>query len=146
MSTSAYSVRKATPVDLDGIKALADAHKHELGFVLRPALARSIARGMLLVAENRSGLVGFVEYYHRRDGQTTLYHIAVVVDHRREGAGRALIDALCDEARCMGQRKIRLKCPEGLSAQSFYAQVGFRLVEWERGRRRALAIWERWFD
>ena len=44
MSANDYIIRKATPVDPDAIKVLADAHRRELGFVLRPALARSITR------------------------------------------------------------------------------------------------------
>lgn len=142
MTTPAYAVRKATPADLDALKALADAHRHELGFVLRPALARSIARNTLFVAENSGGLVGFVEYHHRRDCQTTLYHIVVVPDHRREGIGRALVDALRVEARHLGQQRILLKCPEALPAQDFYACLGFQFVQWERGKGRSLAIWE----
>ena len=64
---SDFSVRKATQADLDAVKGLADSHKHELGFVLRPALSRSIAREELLVAENHASVIGFIEYHHRQD-------------------------------------------------------------------------------
>lgn len=139
--TNNLTIRKATPADLDSIKVIADAHRQELGFVLRPALARSIMRGEILVAENSQGLIGFVEYHHRRDEQTTLYHIVVVANHRRQGVGEALIDALCDEALRLGKQVIQLKCPADLPAQEFYARLEFDLLGQEEGKARPLTIW-----
>lgn len=134
-------VRKATPADLDAIKIIADAHRHELGFVLRPALAESIGRDEVLVAENHQGLIGFVEYHHRRDTQTTLYHVAVIPRYRRQGIGRMLVNALCVEAESLGKRMIRLKCPADLPARSFYACLGFEMLKEEQGNGRPLLIW-----
>ncbi len=133
-------IRKAIQADLDELKRLADAHKHELGFVLRPALARSITRGEVLVAENSAGLIGFVEYHHRRDEQTTLYHIAVIPDHRRRGIGRALIETLRNEAQALGKETVYLKCPADLPAQKFYARLEFNTVGEEPGNSRPLVI------
>lgn len=139
--TETLTVRKALPSDLDAVKLIADAHRHELGFVLRPALARSIAREELLVAENRAGVIGFVEYHHRQDEQTTLYHIVVASDHRWQGVGRALVNALSEEARVLEKQTIRLKCPADLPAQGFYARMGFNRVGEEAGNKRTLVIW-----
>lgn len=136
-----YTIRKATPADLDAIKVLADAHRHELGFVLRPALARSITRDQVLVAENSAGLMGFVEYHHRRDAQTTLYHIAVIPECRRRGVGRALVNALRAEASALGKRTVLLKCPADLPAQGFYGRLGFNLLGEETGKSRPLVVW-----
>jgi GNAT superfamily N-acetyltransferase len=137
---SNFVIRKATKVDLDAIKAIADAHRNELGFVLRPALARSILREEVLVAQNGSGPIGFVEYHHRRDKQTTLYHIAVNSEHRQLGIGKALIDALRSEALALGKETIRLKCPADLPTRSFYEHIGFRSTGIESGKNRSLAI------
>jgi GNAT superfamily N-acetyltransferase len=137
---SSLGVRKATPGDLFAIKEIADQHKQELGFVLRPALSRSIERGELIVAQDNARLVGFVEYHHRQDEQTTLYHIAVVPHYRRRGLGTALIKALRDEARDLGKACIRLKCPAGLPAGSFYEHLGFHSVGEEPGKNRLLTI------
>jgi len=134
-------VRKAVLSDLDALKSIADAHKHELGFVLRPALADSINRGQVLIAENSAGPIGFVEYRHRRDEQTTLYHIAVSPDHRRQGIGRRLMTALADDARRHDKIFIQLKCPAGLPANRFYARLGFQHLLTENGRRRPLLVW-----
>jgi len=137
---SDFSVRKATQADLEAIKELADSHKHELGFVLRPALARSIAREELLVAENHASVIGFVEYHHRQDEQTTLYHIAVTPDHRRMGVGEALINTLRAEARILGKSAIRLKCPADLPAKLFYEHIGFHSIGEELGKDRPLIV------
>ena len=141
MNAEDYTVRKATSADLDAVKALADAHRNELGFVLRPALAKSIALGEVLIAENSASLIGFVEYHHRRDEQTTLYHIAVTPRHRRQGVGRALIDALRNEALTLEKRIVRLKCPVDLPAQGFYVRLGFSAFGQEMGKGRPLVVW-----
>lgn len=142
MTQVCYRVRKAVNRDLDTIKRLADAHRNELGFVMRPALERSIERRELLVASEDNGITGFVEYHHRRDRQTTLYHIAVKEELRNRGIGRMLLEALRDEALMEGKEIIRLKCPESLPANNFYARLGWQRTAIEEGKSRSLAVWE----
>lgn len=139
---SELTIRKAIPTDLDVLKSLADAHRRELGFVIRPALVRSIERGELIVAANSTGLIAFVEYHHRRDAQTTLYHIVVAPDYRRQGIGRRLVERLADEARATGKEIITLKCPTALPANEFYARTGWSLAGSEPGKRRPLNLWQ----
>lgn len=141
-ATDTLVIRKATLADLDAIKAISDAHRRELGFVLRPALVESIERNEVLVAENHQGLIGFVEYRHRQDEQTTLYHIVVAADYHRRGIGRRLIERLADEARMAGKEFIALKCPVTLPANAFYARTGWSLVGSEPGKRRPLNLWQ----
>lgn len=134
-------VRPAIAGDLDAVKALADQHRHELGFVLRPTLAESIQRGELLVAESDDRVVGFVEYHLRRDKQITLYHIAVASGERRQGVGQALFSALREEAESQRATTILLKCPVGLGANQFYEAIGFGLSGTWAGRKRPLNVW-----
>ena len=138
---SMFKIRKAIPEDVDDIKVLADAHKHELGFVMRPALERSIARREIIVAENYHSVVGFVEYHHRQDKQTTIYHIAVMTEYRRQGIGQALITALREEADKLGKTTIQLKCPVDLPADRFYSEIGFDKMKEEEGKARRLGLW-----
>lgn len=140
-ATDTLVIRKATLADLDAIKAIADLHRHELGFVMRPALARSIERGELIVAANSTGLIAFVEYHHRRDAQTTLYHIVVAPDYLRQGIGQRLIEQMVNEARASGKEFIALKCPAALPANDFYARTGWSLVGCEAGKSRPLNLW-----
>ncbi|MGC9335284.1 MAG: GNAT family N-acetyltransferase, partial [Anaerolineae bacterium] len=133
--------RRAALTDLDAIKNLADAHKHELGFVLRPALASSIGREEVFIAQNSQDVIGFVEYHHRRDHQTTLYHIAVESHHRRQGIGRLLVDELIRDAGEHEKEFIQLKCPADLEANEFYRSLGFNRVDTRPNKDRRLVIW-----
>jgi ribosomal protein S18 acetylase RimI-like enzyme len=141
MGQNNYIIRKAVRSDLDEIKTLADAHKRELGFTLRPTLAESIARGEVFVAADDADLIGFVDYRHRKDEQTTLYHLVVSPEWRQRGVGRGLIEALQTEATERGKDYILLKCPEDLPANAFYQKLGFELTTSENGRSRKLNVW-----
>ncbi len=140
-SGNSLEVRKAVLEDLVNVKRLADAHRHELGFVLLPSLREQIERGEMLVAEQDDDLVGFVDYHRRRDGQITLYHIAVVPLARAQGVGRALVEALERVGHETGTSRIALKCPVDLPANAFYQAYGFQLAETLNGRKRGLQVW-----
>jgi hypothetical protein len=118
-------VRLATAGDLDWIKAMADRHRRELGFVLRPALADGIARGEVLVGDG-----GFCHYHRRRDDWHTVYELV----SERPGTGSALLAAV--------PRPVRLKCPAGLAANGFYSRQGGVLVAVQPGVLRPLNVWE----
>jgi len=135
-------VRKAITSDLDGIKRLADIHREELGFVLRPSLEKSIADLEIFVALSEDTLIGFIHYHHRRDQQTTLYHIAIHPNHRLQGGGQCLILTLRDEAITIEKAFILLKCPIPLASNKFYERIGFRLAQVEEGKKRALNVWQ----
>lgn len=143
MTQKDYVIRQASASELDAIKDLVDLHKRELGFVLRPVLARSIEQGELMVAVNGTGLVGLVQYHHRRDEQTTLHNIVVHPDYRKNGIGRRLLQSLEVEAHARGKAFILLKCPEDLSANLFYEQLGYERVDVETGKYRQLNIWRK---
>jgi ribosomal protein S18 acetylase RimI-like enzyme len=142
-SGSKVKIRHAIPEDIDAIKQLADAHRHELGFLRRPALLEAIQRQELLVAQNRKDIVGFVEYRHRRDQQTTLYNVVVRPDHLRHGIGRDLVFALEKEAQQRNKLCILLRCPEDLPANGFYTNMGYEKVGVEEGKLRRLNVWRK---
>ena len=139
--SSPWFIRRALPTDLDAIKRIADSRKNELGFVLRPTLAESIARGELLVAETDGQVEGFVDFHLRRDKQITLYHIATSVDRQRSGIGSELIAMLSAVGRDLDATRVLLKCPADLEANHFYSALGFALQETQNGRKRALNVW-----
>lgn len=124
------SVRPATVSDLDWVKRMADRHRREVGFVLRPALADAIERGELLVG---IGASAFCRWHARRDGWHTVYEL-VSEAGAGDGTGRALLDAL--------PRPLRLKCPTDLEANGFYARCGGTLARVEPGKRRPLNVWQ----
>jgi N-acetylglutamate synthase-like GNAT family acetyltransferase len=140
---SEIEIRQATAGDIDEIKKLFDQHKTELGFVVKSALLNSIRRSELIVALAPNGeLVGIVHYRHRKDGQTTLYSIVVVLPFRRQSIATSLVGALRQEALVRGQRFILLKCPTELAANEFYRSMAFHLVATENGKHRRLHIWQ----
>lgn len=147
ISGNNVTVRAATAADLPHAKRLADAHRHELGFVLLPSLREQIERGQLLIAVadgpgvHGADPVGFVDFHRRRDGQVTLYHVVVAPPSRARGIGRALLQALIDVTRQAGCSRIALKCPVDLPANEFYRRNGFHLEETLDGRKRALNVW-----
>lgn len=139
---SNITLRKAVLEDLPVLKTLTDAHRHELGFVHHQALLRSIKKKEVIVAQNTDKLVAFVEFHHRKDQQTTLYHIAIERHYRRQGIGQALITALIEDARKKEKNFIQLKCPKDLPANIFYEDIGFELAGKEQGKGRMLCIWK----
>lgn len=140
-SGNKLAVRQANLANLEAVKRLADAHRHELGFVLLPSLREQIEKGEMLVAIREDGLIGFVDYHRRKDRQLTLYHIAVAQENQRQGVGQALMDELVTVARDLGCSQIALKCPTDLGANEFYEQYGFTLAETLNGRLRPLNVW-----
>ena len=142
-SGNEIAIRLAQIADIDAIKQLADAHRHELGFLRRPALLEAIERQELLVAQNRMGIIGFVEYRHHRDQQTTLYNVVVHPDHRGQGTGHKLVLELEKEAQQKDKLWVLLKCPEDLPANSFYERIGYTRIAEERGKSRRLYIWRK---
>ena len=64
--------------------------------------------------------------------EAELLTIAVAAQHRRLGAGRALLQAMVDHARSAGAKSLFLEVEEGNQpALALYAQLGFQTV----GRR-----------
>ena len=93
------------------------------------------------MAVSQNDVVGFARIHHRRDSVTTLYDIAVQSPLRQHGIGRALLAAVVDAAVQHGQREVRLKCPVGLSANGFYARLGFTECEPQPGKRVPVNVW-----
>lgn len=136
-------IRAATTDDIPAIKAIADREKHALGFVHRGSLTRAVARDELIVACVGPSLVGFCQCYRRRDGVAAIYHVAVIPERRGQGIGRALLAAIDGALGARDAGTVRLKCPQDLPANAFYASIGFRLATIETGRGRPLNVWER---
>ena len=149
---AAVVVRPARGSDVAKVKALADEHRHELGFIKLAALEKAVQERRLLVAvvsssfvpRPSSRIIGFVHFRCCKDGHATIYEIVVAPEWRGKGVGRKLVEAVCTHARLHSCTRLRLKCPIDLPANGFYQRLGFIRIGVENpdGNRRPLAIWE----
>jgi ribosomal protein S18 acetylase RimI-like enzyme len=139
-------VRFAAVDDVPAVKAIADRHRHELGFVPAAALVEAAQERRLLVAVLDGKVIGFVHFRCCRDGHATIYEIAVLPEHRQRGVGRALVGAVVQEAVLRGCVVLQLKCPIDLSANEFYRRAGFTEAGIEEGKRRPLRLWQKRLD
>ncbi len=135
---SEVTVKLATDNDLSLVKALADVHRHEIGFVNRATLAAGIDQQEVLWTPH-----GFLHFHHRRDKISTLYHLCVAPSHRRQGMGKQLVSTWEEYSRERGIKTLRLKCPLDLAANGFYSRMGFCRVSVEPGVKRSLVLWEK---
>lgn len=112
------------------------SHRDELGFV-NTAQCREKE---LYTVEKGGETVGAALANHCvRKPQTTLYELAVLPEHRREGIAENLITQL---KRDSPHDQIRAKCPVGIPANDFYDSTGWIQVDRHEGKNRALNEWK----
>ncbi|UXY16175.1 GNAT family N-acetyltransferase [Chitiniphilus purpureus] len=76
------------------------------------------------------GFAGFIE--HAPAAQATLSSVIVDPARRRQGWGRALIEAMCALAASLGARRINATCfDRNLPALTLYQAAGFQPAGWE---------------
>jgi GNAT superfamily N-acetyltransferase len=128
-------IRPATPADLDEIRALLREYAAWLEVDLcfqnfeqeLAGLPGDYAppRGRLLIAEG-AGCVALRAIDSEVCEMKRLY---LRPEHRGSGLGRRLVQAIIDEARSAGYRRMRLDTmPKMDSAQRLYASLGFREI------------------
>lgn len=127
-------IRYGTEADIPAIKAIANQHKRELGFVNSAALHTAMNRYEVYVAEYMGQVVGFVNWHKRRDQWSTVYEVAVHKGYAGQSIGRTLVEAV--------PAPRRLKCTQDNPANGFYECLGMELVRTEQGRKRPLNVWE----
>jgi GNAT superfamily N-acetyltransferase len=129
------TIRPATPADLDEIRAMLREYAAWLEVDLcfqnfeqeLAGLPGDYAppRGRLLIAEG-AGCVALRAIDSEVCEMKRLY---LRPEHRGLGLGRRLVQAIIDEARSVGYRRMRLDTmPKMDSAQRLYASLGFREI------------------
>jgi ribosomal protein S18 acetylase RimI-like enzyme len=133
--TNSYVVSR----DFKSAKQIASKLSAQIGFITTAALEKAAKDKSLIVVSGK----GFVNFRHRRDGQTTIYEIAVDPDFQGQGIGKHLLYRLWLSCVRKGQKTIFAKCPEDLPSNGFYLSQGFQLIKVEAGKKRRLNCWEK---
>jgi [ribosomal protein S18]-alanine N-acetyltransferase len=122
-------LREAAEIFAESFPAEGDARVHEQRF--REELGRPMAR--ITVARDEQGrIVGVLLAWHVVD-EVTLLDVAVRGTRRREGHGRALVEALLVWAKEAGARLCLLEVrTSNTAARSLYATLGFEEVNVRR--------------
>ena len=140
IEATGVTIREASQEDAPAIRALSKASKDELGSISHYGqwLIQQIDIGEVFVAETEEReLVGFVVFNHNplvEHEHTTVYYLCVHSIYRGHGIGTRLMEAVAADARLYGNKRISLKCPTQLPANSFYKSIGYTLEGSETGQ------------
>lgn len=126
-------VRYAEEDELLETQKVARQYLSKVGFVRLASLKEHQEKKTLKVIEVDGKIVGFVNFYLRKDGWTVIYELAVLKEFTNKGYARKLIESL--------PKPIRLKCPVDNESNEFYRHIGFTLLETVKGRKRDLNVW-----
>jgi ribosomal-protein-alanine N-acetyltransferase len=119
---TARTVRTLRPADEPAVRSL-QAHLEYADPELVDAALNGPFIGLVAVSEAR--VVGYAIALPGRE--TTLSELVVAPDHRRDGHGRELVDAVGAEA--SGDRLVVTTPANARGARAFYESLGFDLVE-----------------
>ena len=129
-----FLFRAATEEDLIQIKKLTNRLRNELPFVMNVILRDAIKRDELYVCDNNDNIIGFVHFYKRNDGWTTLHEIGVSPEFQRMSIGEKLFKLV--------PKPLILKTTvNNEKANNFYKKLGLTLLRIEKGRKRELNVW-----
>lgn len=121
-------------------EAVARQWRNELG---APHTKQARARGELIELEQCvpcGNVKGYADYHLCRDGQISIYQIAVDRRLHRRGHGTRLLNAVI--AACPGATSVLAKCPADIEANGWYERRGFVLAGTETTKSgRILNVW-----
>lgn len=123
---------------IDNLKNIADKNTKDIGFVVRSSLENAYDNDELEYILD----IGFINFHHRKDEQTTIYEIVISEEHRLKGWGRLLFNKVLLSSIENNKTKIILKCPINSKANEFYKKLNFKKINVEQGKKRKLNVWE----
>ncbi|MGH2490320.1 MAG: GNAT family N-acetyltransferase [Candidatus Limnocylindria bacterium] len=140
-------VRRASPADLDALRIIAEDAFELSRFAADPFFSKeqvaafyrqwitNLCEGLadvVLVAESNDEIVGFTTCVTGRDATGRIPLIATSEAHRRQGVGRALVDASLRWFAGAGPHHVRVKTQAAnYPALALYHRLGFTVVSAE---------------
>jgi ribosomal-protein-alanine acetyltransferase len=128
MHTTHFSIREATLSDLDAIEHI-EQNSFESGWTrenLRKELSASFS--IVLVAVADSTIAGYTSAW-KITGELQINRLAVLVQYRRRGIARSLINALIANSKMQTPYKILLEVRgKNNAARQLYQSLGFREI------------------
>ena len=112
----ALDVRRRVFVDEQGVPLEEEVDEHDL----------SDARAVHALAFDGEAVLGTGRFYEAEPGCVQIGRMAVRAEHRGKGVGRALLDALLEEAVRKAYRSARLLAQ--VDAIAFYERAGFSVA------------------
>lgn len=124
------------PTRIKGAADLFQKHRKELGFVNTAQCREKDLVTVQLDGHVAGALLG---NHCVRKPQSTIYELAVLPKHRRDGIGTELVERFAAES---PHATLVAKCPVELAANDFYANTGWNRIGREGGKNRPLNVWE----
>lgn len=114
--------------------ALADRHKHELGFLPRTIYAPMHNAGRLLIAEENTDPCGFLLLGPKKK-TWRIYQTCVQTDARLQDHGSDLVEQIIQQAIDASVHQIQLWCAADLPANAFWKSLGFQPISTRHKRK-----------
>ncbi len=138
-------IRKATPDDIPVIRNLAWTiwpiaysnmiSKAQMEYMLEwmysdQALQEQMRQGhqFLLLTEANDESVGYTSFRNQSDQNWKLEKLYVLPAKHRGGRGRALLERVMEEIRCVGGKNLELQVNRNNPAVGFYRKLGFEVL------------------
>ena len=93
-------------------------------------LAEQMQTSQFIIISNEKEEIGFASFGLQKDsGLFHLHKIYLLPSYQGKGAGKAMIEYICEDVRKRGGRSIQLNVNRENKARQFYERLGFVIVE-----------------
>lgn len=109
------------------VRAMADAHRHELGFIPHTVYGQALTRGTLRVTPDGTDFAGFVLHGPLKF-EAKIWQTFTIEHRRREEIGTAAVRSIIDDMRALNLERLSCRVADDLEAVAFWKALGFTAV------------------
>lgn len=142
-------VRTATLADLKYISSLQKKFTNQIGFLPTAALVWLLEHHRIELATENDEPCGYIcgrTHLAQAPLLRPITQAAVQFDAQRRHNGLALLDAITAQAQAAGQIGLQANCREGLDANAFWAEAGFKpicILTPQNRRQKEIICWRK---